>query len=170
MITDTGNFRYENTSVKTFMIAAELLKAGVNTHEISTRIYDNRSLPAVRIAALALSQLQITPDHKAAWMVVTREMMRQTGAKGEDMTGIVDHLRAIEGVEVAILFREEKDGQIKVNFRSKDRLNVSEIARRFGGGGHLKASGATLEGQTEEAVKRVIAEVEKYLQAAKYLV
>ncbi|MCU0641595.1 MAG: bifunctional oligoribonuclease/PAP phosphatase NrnA [Candidatus Margulisbacteria bacterium] len=170
IITDTGNFRYENTNVKTFLIAGELLKAGVNTHEISTRIYDNRSLAAVRICALAMTNMQITADHKAAWMVVTKAMMDQTGAKGEDMIGMVDHLRSIEGVEVAILFREEKDGTVKVNFRSKDRLNVSEIARRFGGGGHVKASGATLEGKTDEVVRRVVAEVEKYLQAAKYLV
>jgi bifunctional oligoribonuclease and PAP phosphatase NrnA len=170
MITDTGNFRYENTNVKTFMIAAELLKAGVNTHEISTRIYDNRSLAAVRIAALSMAELQTTADHKAAWTVATAEMMKKAGAKGEDMIGIVDCLRSIEGVEVAILFREDKDGTVKVNFRSKDKLNVSEIARRFGGGGHLKASGATLEGKTDEVVRRVIAEVEKYLQAAKFLV
>lgn len=170
MITDTGNFRYENTGAKTFLIAAELLKAGVSTHEISTRIYDNRSLAAVRIAALAMTGMQITPDHKAAWTVVTGEMMDKTGAKGEDLTGLVDLLRSIEGVEVAVLFREDKDGTVKVNFRSKDRLNVSEIARRFGGGGHVKASGATLEGKTAEIVKRVIAEVEKYLQAAKFLV
>jgi phosphoesterase RecJ-like protein len=170
IITDTGNFRYENTNVKTLQIAAELLKAGVNTHEISTRIYDTRSLAAVRIAALAMAEMQITPDHKAAWMVVTAEMMAKTGAKGEDMIGMVDCLRSIEGVEVAILFREEKDGTVKVNFRSKDKLNVSEIARRFGGGGHIKASGATLEGKPQEVVKRVIAEVEKYLQAAKFLV
>jgi phosphoesterase RecJ-like protein len=151
------------------MIAAELLKAGVKTHEISTHIYDNKSLPAVRIAALAMSGIKLTPDHKAAWMVVTEAMMAQTGARGEDLTGVVDHLRSIEGVEVAVLFREEKD-KVKMNFRSKERINVSEIARRFGGGGHIKAAGAAVEGTAAEVVPRVIAEVEKYLQAAKFLV
>lgn len=169
LITDTGNFRYENTNVKTFMIAAELLKAGVNTHEISTHIYDNKSLPSVLIAALAMSEMKLTPDHKAAWIIVTEQMMEKTGAKGEDLTGIVDCLRSIEGVEVAVMFREDK-GRIKINFRSKDRINVSEIARHFNGGGHIKASGATIEGPVDEVVRRVIAEVEKYLKASKFLV
>ncbi len=169
IITDTGNFRYENTNVKTFLIAAELLKAGVNTHDITTRIYDTKSIPSVKIAGRILAHIQFSPDHKVSWAVVTEQMMEETGARGEDLIGVVDRIRSVEGVEVAVFFREEK-GKVKVNFRSKEKINVSEIARRFGGGGHIKAAGAIIEGKLEVVTAKVIAEVEKQLKASQYLV
>jgi phosphoesterase RecJ-like protein len=169
MITDTGNFRYENTSVKTFLIAAELLKAGVNTHEITTKIYDTKSIPSIKISALALSHVQFSPDRKVAWTSVTEEMMKEAHAEGEDLIGIVDRLRSIEGVEVAVFFRI-KDREVKINFRSKEKINVSEIARRFGGGGHTKAAGVVVKGEGAKVVEMVISEVLKYIKAASYLV
>jgi len=169
LITDTGNFRYENTSVKTFCMAAELMKYGINTHDITTRIYDTRTVKAVKIAALALANVQFAGEGKICWSAITGEMMEQVGAMGEDVIGIVDHLRSIEGVEVAIFFRE-KEGMVKMNFRSKSRVNVSEIARKFGGGGHIKAAGAGMAGPIEKVEALVIAETEKHIQALKYLV
>ncbi|MFH1347842.1 MAG: bifunctional oligoribonuclease/PAP phosphatase NrnA [Candidatus Margulisiibacteriota bacterium] len=169
LITDTGNYRYENTSVATFIMAEDMLKAGVDTHAITTRIYDTKSIASIRIQALALSTLEVSPDRKAAWAVVTNEMMDKVGAKGEDLVGLVDQIRSIDGIEVAVLFRED-DGKVKVNLRSKARINVSEIARRFNGGGHFRAAGAILEEGIETAKKKVIAEVLKYLKASKYLV
>jgi phosphoesterase RecJ-like protein len=169
LITDTGNYRYENTSVATFMMAADLLKAGVDTHDITTRIYDTKTIASIRIQAAALSDLEISPDRKAAWAAVTQEMMEQSGAKGEDLVGLVDQIRSIEGIEVAILFREDK-GDVKVNFRSKEKINVSEIAKRFGGGGHIRAAGAILKDSMEGAKNRVVAEVLKQIKASKYLV
>ena len=169
LITDTGNYRYENTSVATFDMAKDMLKTGVDTHAITTRIYDTKSIASIRVQAAALSTLQTSPDRRAAWVVVSREMMERTGARGEDLVGLVDQIRSIEGVEVAILFREE-DGKVKVNFRSKEKVSVSAIAKRFGGGGHIRAAGAILQGDLETVQNRVIAEVLKYLKASKYLV
>ncbi|MFH1683336.1 MAG: bifunctional oligoribonuclease/PAP phosphatase NrnA [Candidatus Margulisiibacteriota bacterium] len=169
LITDTGNFRYENTSITTFIMAKDMLKAGVDTHAITTRIYDTKTIASIRIQALALSTLEVSPDRKAAWVVVTNEMMDKVGAKGEDLVGLVDQIRSIDGIEVAVLFRED-DGKVKVNLRSKSRINVSEIARRFKGGGHFRAAGAILEEGIETAKKKVISEVLKYLKASKYLV
>lgn len=169
MITDTGNFRYENTSRGTFLMAAELLEEGVDTHEITTRIYDTKSIPSIKIFALALAGLQFSKDRKVAWSVISEEMMRKASAKGEDLIGLVDEIRSIEKVEVAILFREDKD-KIKINFRSKHKVNVSEIAKHFGGGGHLKAAGVIIEGSLEKAKDQVIAETLKYLEASRYLV
>jgi bifunctional oligoribonuclease and PAP phosphatase NrnA len=169
IITDTGNFRYDNTNVKTFLIAAELLKAGVNTHELTTHIYDNKSVQAVRIAGRALSSIKFSEDRQIGWAVVTEEMMEEVGAKSEDVVGIVDAVRSIEGVEVAIFFREEK-GKVKINFRSKERVNVSEIARRFGGGGHLKAAGAVVSGAIAEVELSVTRDVSKHMKALKFLV
>jgi phosphoesterase RecJ-like protein len=169
LITDTGNYRYENTSMVTFDMAGELLKAGVDTHEITTRIYDTKSIASIRIQAAALSNLEISPGRKVAWATVTQEMMERVGAKGEDLVGLVDQIRSIDGIEVAVLFREEKD-VVKVNLRSKEKINVSEIAKRFGGGGHIRAAGAILHENIQDVKTRVIAEVIKQIKASKYLV
>jgi len=169
LITDTGNFRYENTSARTFLMAAELLRAGVNTHEITTLIYDTKTISSVKVAARALSEIKFSPDKKVAWTVVTEALMHETGARTEDLVGIVDRIRSIDGVEVAIVFRED-NGKVKINFRAKDKSNVSEIARRFGGGGHHKAAGAVVAGETAAVVEKVILEVLKYFRAASFLV
>ncbi|MBU0671929.1 MAG: bifunctional oligoribonuclease/PAP phosphatase NrnA [Candidatus Margulisbacteria bacterium] len=169
LITDTGNYRYENTSVGTFIMAEDMLKAGVDTHAITTRIYDTKSIASIRIQAAALSTLEVSPDRKAAWVVVTQEMMEKVGAKGDDIVGLVDQIRSIDGIEVAILFRED-GSKVKVNLRSKSKINVSEIARRFDGGGHFRAAGAILSDDIVTAKKKVVAEVLKYLKASKYLV
>lgn len=169
LITDTGNFRYENTSGETFVMAADLLHAGVNTHELTTRIYDTKTIASLRIVSAALMNLEISPDRKAAWAVVTEEMMQKAGARGEDLIGLVDQIRSIEGIEVAVLFREER-GKVKINFRSKEKINVSEIAENFGGGGHTRAAGAVVAGGVETVKQKVIAEVLKYLKASRFLV
>ncbi|MFA4843389.1 MAG: bifunctional oligoribonuclease/PAP phosphatase NrnA [Candidatus Margulisiibacteriota bacterium] len=169
IITDTGNFRYENTTVKTFLIAAELLKAGVSPHDVSTRIYDTKSVPSIKLSGRILADMQFSPDGKLAWGIVTEKMLAEAKAKPDDLTGVVDRIRATEGVEVAILFREEK-GKTKINFRSKEKVNVSEIARRFGGGGHVKASGAVVEGPGDEVVAKVVAEAAKIIKASQFLV
>lgn len=169
LITDTGNYRYENTSMATFAMAGELLKAGVDTHEITTRIYDTKSIASIRIQAAALTNLEISPGRKVAWATVTQEMMERVGAKGEDLVGLVDQIRSIDGIEVAVLFREEKN-EVKVNIRSKDKINVSEIAKRFGGGGHIRAAGAILHENIQEVKTKVIAEVIKQIKASKYLI
>jgi phosphoesterase RecJ-like protein len=169
LITDTGNYRYENTSAATFAMAGELIQTGLDTHEITTKIYDTKSIASIRVQALALSKLETSPDRKVAWVTVTQAMMDKIGAKGEDLVGLVDVVRSIEGVEVAILFREEH-GKVKINFRSKDKVNVSEIARKFGGGGHTRAAGAIFKDDVEKVKKRVIPEVLKFVKALKYLV
>lgn len=163
LITDTGNFRYENTSVDTFLMAADLLRAGLNTHEITTRIYDTKSIPSLKIAARSLSQMEFSADHRIGWTVITKKMMEEEKAKPEDLIGIVDQLRAINGIEVAILFREEK-AKVKINMRSKHDVNVSTIANIFDGGGHKKAAGAIVEGSIEEVKNKVLAEVLKHIR------
>ena len=170
LITDTGNYRYENTSAATFAMAGALLETGLDTHEITTRIYDNKSLASIRVQAAVLATLETSPDRKVAWAMVTHEMMQKTEAKGEDLVGLVDQIRSIESVEVAILFREEDGGKVKVNFRAKYAINVSKIAKAFGGGGHIKAAGAVINGHLQEVKDRVVAEALKYIEAAKYLV
>ncbi|MFH1542124.1 MAG: bifunctional oligoribonuclease/PAP phosphatase NrnA [bacterium] len=168
LITDTGNFRYENTSPATFEMASDLLKTGINTHSITTRIYDNKNLANIKIQAEALTNLESAEDGKVAWAMVNQEMMEKYQAKSEDLIGLVDQLRSIETTEVAILFREE-EGHVKINFRSKEKINVSQIAKHFGGGGHIRAAGAVVRGRMDMVKNEVVAEVIKHLKASKYL-
>jgi phosphoesterase RecJ-like protein len=165
IITDTGNFRYENTTAKTFRLAAELLKAGVNPHQLTTKIYDNQPVAALKIAGLALGTLALSAGGKLATAAVTEQMMSSAGATGQELVGIVDRLCSIEKVEVAILFREDQ-GKVKMNFRSKNNFNVSELAAEFGGGGHHKAAGAVLSGELAAVVAKVTARAVERLWTA----
>lgn len=164
--TDTGSFRYENTKVDTHMIAASLLMEGVEPGEISNQIYETRSLAAVRLLGAALATLQLSQDGQVGWMTVTRHILEETGATDEDTEGLVNYARSIRGVEVGILFREVEDGQVRMNFRSKSRVDVSAVAARFGGGGHPRAAGATASGTLEEVTGQVLAAVTEALQQA----
>ncbi|MFA5839467.1 MAG: bifunctional oligoribonuclease/PAP phosphatase NrnA [Candidatus Margulisiibacteriota bacterium] len=155
MITDTGNFRYENTSIATFLMAADLLKQGVDTHSITSLIYDNKSVSSIRLRAMAMQQLQFACDGKIGLTVVDDAMMQKAGAKNEELTGLIDLIRSVQGVEVAILFRVDGD-KIKINFRSKQNVNVGEIAKSFGGGGHVKAAGAVLNGSLADVKAKVL--------------
>lgn len=163
IITDTGNFRYENTTVATFNIAADLVKYGASPKGIATSIYEMNEISALRVLALSLDKIKLTCGGKVVWSVVTRAMVKKARAKGQDITGVVDHLRSVKGSEVAVLFREEAGGLIKVNLRSRSRANVGRIANALGGGGHARASGVVLKGPLNSVIKKVLNSVGKHV-------
>ncbi len=158
IMTDTGNFRYDYTTARTFDVAAFLARAGADISRIAMAVYESKTKSSVKVLGAAMYRLETTKSGKVAWTVLPRKLMDSIGAKSEDLTGIVDQIRSIKGVEVAVLFREEGDG-IKVNFRSKFKVNVSDIAKKLGGGGHIRASGAILNGKLEDAKEKTLAEV-----------
>jgi len=161
IITDTGNFRYSNTLPSTFMVARELVEHGANPSTCATQVYDNHSIEGLKILAQALLNIKSVKKGKVVYSLITHQMIVECGAHGEDLVGIIDHLRTVETAEVAIMFREEERGKYKVNFRSKGAVNVSKIAKAFGGGGHVQASGCVIEGEGEEIVKKVLDRVLK---------
>lgn len=163
VITDTGNFRYDYTTSDTFETAKQLKKAGADSTFIAMSVYENKTLSSVKILGAAMHGLKSSKTGKVAWAVITQKMMNDAGATDEDLTGIVDLIRSVKGVEVAILFREESYGT-KVNFRSKFKVNVSAIAGRLGGGGHVRASGAVVNADIKIAQKKVLAEVYKTIK------
>ena len=163
IMTDTGNFRYDYTTPETLDIAATLARAGAKISRIAMAVYETKTMSSVRILGAAMYRLESSESGQVAWTVLPKQLMDSLGAKSEDLTGLVDQLRAIKGVEVAILFREEDDG-IKVNFRSKFTANVSEIARQLGGGGHIRASGAILQGNLDNVKEKVLNEVFKVIK------
>lgn len=158
--TDTGSFKFENTTAKTHQIAAKLLSAGVNPKDITPLVFDLRPRRAVFILRIALASLKFSEDSKIAWMTLTEKEMKEAGALDEDLDGIVNYAKNIEDVEVGLLFREKVDGTVKVGFRSR-RVDVGSIAKNLGGGGHARAAGCSLDGSLETAVGTVIAAVNK---------
>jgi phosphoesterase RecJ-like protein len=149
LITDTGRFMYENTTAEAHMMAAELIEAGVEPHVLYSRIYESLPLERITLLSRALSTIRRFDNGTVTMLHLTAEDFEQTGAVENDSEGIIDHARAVEGTAVAVLVREltgERAGKRKVSLRATDgRVDVSEIARGFGGGGHRQAAGATTE-------------------------
>lgn len=165
LVTDTGSFRYPNTSSRTLRLAADLMDAGASVHTVVERVYETRSAASLRLIGRALNHLTISADGRIAWTVITPEMLRETGALPEDTAGIVGMLRQIRGVKVALLFEATPAG-IRVGIRSRDPARSNVIAERFGGGGHKGAAGFTAPGTLEEVIAKTLAEVEKELAGA----
>ncbi len=157
IMTDTGSFRYSNTSSKTHRIAAELIDIGVKPYDMHTRIYETNSIYDTNLLGESLQTMKLTDDGKIAWLWVTKDMLKKTKGSLEGTEGIINFARSIDGVEIAILFRETgTEDRVKVSFRSKGKVDVNQLAANFGGGGHPTASGCTVFGKIEDVEKKVL--------------
>src|SRR5581483_3380414 len=159
VLTDTGSFMFEGTNEHTFALARELVLAGANPAACARNIYFSPPTSKMRLLGAALSQLH--REGSLAWIWVTRQQMDHAGATAEDCEGLVNYALALHGVEAAASFRELADGPYRVTLRSKGKLNVANVAERFGGGGHRCASGCSLDGPLSVAVARVLAQLRR---------
>lgn len=159
LLTDTGGFRYSNTSPKVMATASKLLEYGVEGPGLSELLLEQMTLPQLRLLTRALNGLQLTEDGKISWVVVTDEDLKSAGAVHEDMEGIVNYPRNIQGVEVGLLFKVIDEQAVKVSMRSAGKVDVAKVAQSFGGGGHVRAAGARVEGTLEAIVPRVVEQV-----------
>ncbi|MFV9509811.1 DHH family phosphoesterase [Tepidibacillus sp. LV47] len=149
LFTDTGGFRYSNTSPKVMRIAAELLEYGVSPSEIAEITLETITKGHIDVLKIALSKLEIIEDGKIAWTFLEKKDLPDT-ILSDETEGIVNYCRNIEGVEVGVFFKETEDHVIKVSLRSKKIVDVGAIAKSFGGGGHARAAGFTFHGPLEE--------------------
>ena len=156
ILTDTGSFRYENTTADTHIRTAGLLQTGAPLNWVNTLIYEEKPLAAHLLLKEALKTLEISKDGKVAWLSISREALDAIGAKDEHSEGVVNSARSIKGVEIGILFHEQADGRVKVSFRSKHEANVDLLAQKFGGGGHKRASGCTVTGDLSTVMETVL--------------
>ena len=165
MLTDTGGFRFSNTSARCLAVASQLLAAGVEPEEMYRRLY--ASLPIGRLHLLrdALATLEVDPAYGISWISVAAGAAEEYGLKSEDLEGIAEHPRSVGGTRLAVFFRDLGHGKIKVSFRSTGKVNVNEFARLFGGGGHARASGALVPGTLEEVRHNVIAAAREFVGA-----
>ncbi len=168
IVTDTGRFQYYNTSSRTHRLAAELLELGFTPPDVHRPVYDSRPPEAVRLLSRALNSLELLEGGRVAVMTVRPADFSDTGARPEDTEEFVDLARGIAGVRIAVFLREEgrsddRAGQIKVSLRASGTTDVNAVARQFGGGGHLNASGCTLPGPLEPARPRLLSAVREAL-------
>ena len=165
IVTDTGYFSYSNTTSTTHKIAASLYNYGVSAREIREKLEHGQPLCRQKLLGLTLANVRTSTCGKLAYSYITSSMFEDAGANREHTDGIINHIRIIENIKVAILFVQEDGNRYKVSFRSVSEIPVNGVASMFGGGGHKKAAGATLEGSLEEVISRVLDKVTDQISA-----
>lgn len=152
LVTDTGGFRFQNSDSRAFDVAAELVAYGVDPAMVATNVFQNRSMASLKLEALTIDRMQLLGDGRASLSWVSEDDLARFGADKADVEPLVDIVRALDGVLVACMLRDQ-DGQVRGNLRSKDDTDVSALARELGGGGHKAAAGFTLDMPMSEAVE-----------------
>tara|TARA_B110000467_G_scaffold44007_1_gene40353 strand:+ start:1869 stop:2885 length:1017 start_codon:yes stop_codon:yes gene_type:complete len=158
LITDTGSFRYGSTHADAHLMAAHLLNSGVQPYEIHRAIYEQRKLGQVRLMSYVIQALQFSDDEKIAWFVIDNKMVKMAGADISDIDGFTEYVRTIKGVEVAFMVQQLSKNTHRINFRSSGNYIINDVAKTFGGGGHVYAAGAQVEGVATEAIQTQILE------------
>ncbi|MBO5929395.1 MAG: bifunctional oligoribonuclease/PAP phosphatase NrnA [Clostridia bacterium] len=160
--TDTGCFKYSNTTPLTHRMAAELMEAGANAETINRAMFDIKSRARVSLEQMALQSIAFYDNGRSAFMQITEEMIQASGANENDMEGLSPLPRQIEGVWVGVMLRQKADGDYKISVRTGTHADASAICGLLGGGGHPRAAGCTLSGTAEQ----VIATVQKAIHQA----
>jgi len=155
--TDTGSFQYPNTTARTFEIAAELVRAGVDVGRINQQVYENYPRRRVELLRELLRTMRFEDGGRVASFSLSLKTAAELGVLPEDNEGLIDHLRAIRGVIVAVFFEELTDGKVRVSMRSKsEKADVCAICQKFGGGGHTLAAGARVRGTLAEVEQKIL--------------
>lgn len=162
IFTDTGGFHFPNSGINAFRIASEMVEIGVKPWEIYDALYDHQPVNSIKLLARALSTLELNAGGKIASIYVTKQMLKSTNTTKKDTEGLINYPRSIDGVRIALMFRED-DGKIKVSLRSRGDIDVSKFAERFGGGGHKGASAFVFDGTIKSAKQKILKEVERYI-------
>ncbi|NOX36305.1 MAG: bifunctional oligoribonuclease/PAP phosphatase NrnA [Calditrichaeota bacterium] len=158
---DTGRFSFSNTSARDFEIAARLVPFGIRPHEIANRIFFNNSFDSMKVIGYGLANMEAHLDGKVSIIFLPLEIMQQNNHS--EIEELANYSVAIKGVEVGLFIREVKPGYFKVSFRSKGRVNVNQVAKAFGGGGHEHAAGCRIQTNYSELKQRLIEEIARQL-------
>jgi len=165
LLTDTGGFRFSNTTARCLSIAGQLIASGVEPEEMYGRLYASMPVGRLHLLRDALATLEVDPEYGISWISVPAGAAEQYGLRSEDLEGIAEHPRSIGGTRLAIFFRDLGHDKVKVSFRSTGDVDVNKFAKQFGGGGHARASGALIEGDLEVVRKKVVAAAREFLAA-----
>jgi phosphoesterase RecJ-like protein len=166
LMTETGGFRFSNTTAGTFHLAGELTRLGADPCGIAEEIYHTSSRGRLKLLASVIEEMEVSPCGRIAWVRVPRSLYESTGTTVEDSEDLVHFPRSLQGVEVAMLFRETNEpGIVKASLRSNRNLDVSRVAMKFDGGGHRKAAGFSMKGSLKEVQAATLEAVREALAA-----
>lgn len=160
---DTGWFHHSNTSARSFELAKQLIEAGADANALYSTLYESNTVPRMKLLGRVLDRLKAGAGGRWAYSFVLRNDYEELGAVPGDTEDAIDLIRGIAGVEVSVMLLEQPGGGVKISFRSRGRVNVAQIAEKFGGGGHKLACGASLPDPIEDAIRTIVAAVEKAL-------
>lgn len=163
IITDTGGFKYSGVTAETFEFTAELLGKGVNVSEVYKRVLQTKTRQSFELSRIAANRIEFLENNQIAYTYLTLQDQIEVGAGEGDHEGIVEVGRDIEGVEVSVFIRETEKGN-RVSLRSNEYVNVSDVGMLFGGGGHPRAAGCTLNCSLEQAKERLVQEIKNHLR------
>jgi bifunctional oligoribonuclease and PAP phosphatase NrnA len=156
ILTDTGGFRFDNATAACHRVVSEVIERGAHAAKMHEKVYGSSPMRRYQLLQYALETLEHDAETGVSWMVIPREKYEELGVEPGDLEGIVDIPRSIEGTQVGLLFRMTQGGDVKISFRSNGQVDVNTLARRFKGGGHVKASGAMVAGPMERAIEEVL--------------
>jgi len=157
LATDTGWFRHANTTPATFLLAERLARAGAKPNKLYEALYEQNTLPRLRLIGLALERLQVAGAGRIAYTEIFQRDFADTGAGPGDTEDIVNYPRGVQGVEVALCFTEQPGGSVKVSLRSREAIDIGAVAETFGGGGHRLAAGCSVQGSVPEVRAKLLA-------------
>ena len=156
LVNDKGKYERSNVTKKTFLVASEIRRRGVNNKRIVNECFKTKSYERMKVLGKALSEMVFVEEKKLMYFYLSFEALKNLNAIKDDTEGIVEELINYSGSEVSLFLREEESGKIKGSLRSKHNIDVNKIAGIFGGGGHIKAAGFTTELSSEEIIKKVV--------------
>ena len=164
--TDTGCFRFTNTTANTHLAAAKLIEAGADVEKLNERLFECRSHARIQAEKMALESLEFYYEDRCALICLTWDQIQAAGVAGAELEDLTSLPRSIEGVEVGLTLRQQKDGSFKISVRTGHDTNACNIARRLGGGGHPRAAGCEISGNPDNAKHAILEEVKKELDRA----
>ena len=160
ILTDTGSFHYSNSSPEAFYIAGDMVRIGIDPWEVAEKVYETQTAEKLGLLGRILGSLELAAGGRVAAVTARKNDLRDYSATKDHLEGFINYPRSIAGVEVAVSFREEAEGEFRVSLRSKGRADVSAIASALGGGGHRNAAGCTVTGSLDEVKRRVFGMLE----------
>lgn len=160
ILMDTGSFRYSNTSSRTMEIVARLFASGIDYVDLNIEVYQNVPIDKFKFTNMVLSTLELSHDNKVGFVYITNDMLSDAGLTMQDTDGIIENIRDIDSIEVALFAREVSNNVFKASARSKRYYDVASYCLNFGGGGHVRAAGCTIEGSLEDVRSKMLAAID----------
>ena len=162
--TDTGCFKFASTTPRTHMAAARVMEAGADVEKLNARLFESRSHARITAERMAMESLEYYFNDLCAVICLTWDQIESSGVAGAELEDLTSLPRSIEGVEVGLTYRQQRDGSFRISVRTSGSIDACNIARRLGGGGHARAAGCEISGNLDNAKHAVLEEVRKELQ------